>query len=115
MDDQLVFESSIRKAITHGFDESVGESALQMLPAIFSGGKAERDLFIRGFITSHDFLKALFGEPKIAKIRGMRVIDAGGQTLSESHSFDEGNRGWQYHGPQLVLAQDYIDYLRKHV
>ena len=70
--------------------------------------------YINELIFSHDFLKAFFGDVEICK-----------QCLTQSNmkhelwcNFQEGSLteiSWQYHGKQLVLSEDRLEYLRRFI
>jgi len=69
-------------------------------------------------IFSHDFLKAYFGKEVVyTKMAYKKSIKTAGDWADKQHYELDWPSGkllaWQYHAQQLVLAEDYIEYLWK--
>lgn len=107
MTNQEILEKAIQKAIDGGFSAKLsgdGWVASYNLHAR-TDGKAPYDI-----IYSHDFAKALWGEPYIMSRK--EIIDAGftgggGGTMTDFTKGDD----WQYCLQQMVISNDPIKYL----
>jgi len=88
MTNKQIFEKAIEKA---GLTDSELHWDLKDIE-----GRRMSEFTLRGFLLSHDFAKALWG-----------------QNLREDTNFKW--REWQYHLKQMVLEEDPIKYLEKYV
>jgi len=106
MTNEKKFKKIIERAINNGLD------ILQFLPAFPSRNMTEDkvDGFLYGIkneiIWRHDFLKAFFGESKCKCMKTPHGI---------LHADKCKERDWQYHAQQMVISEEPIKYLEKHL
>lgn len=112
MNNEEILKSAIEKAIKNGYDKTIAENMIELIPEVFSyKDYLPREVFIRGFLFSHSFAKAFWS----CKCDCKPIIASNGQTTHEVSpkicAFIK--KEWQYHLQQMVLSENPIIYLKK--
>lgn len=108
------FQRIIKKAEAGGFD------VIKYLPAMPPKGFDEEKVLVfllsqmHRIVFSRDFLKAFFGEEEICMRCGEHFMKPC-LMVHVKLNHPELGVAWQYHAQQLVLSEDRLEYLGKHL
>jgi len=108
MTDQEVLKKAIEKATENGYQAPHLESETLTFRLSMKYGKNNSiTLWTNGWIMSHSFAKAFFGEKKLHHL----YIPYSGGFMG----IDEPVEDWRFHLTRMVLEENPISYLRKFV